>query len=149
MLRSLLLIGTTCALQVACAPAGEPAGGDGDLVVDQLVPSLVVRVGGDTVRFTLEVRNAGPAAVRLGFATAQRYDFVVRSETGAELWRWSSDRSFAQQTGEEAVAAGASLVYEATWVAPAGARSRYEVEGRVVSDNSPVELTAPFEAGAG
>lgn len=112
----------------------------------ELVPTLRVRVAGDTVSFDLAVANAGDAPVTLSFATSQRYDFVVRDGSGAEVWRWSADRMFAQARSEESVAAGTVLEYAETWQAPGP--GDYRVEARLESSDHPVRLQAEFEVPA-
>jgi len=111
-----------------------------------LVPTMGVRVAGDTVHLQLELSNAGDTAVVLEFASTQRYDFGVEAETGESVWRWSADRMFGQVVGEERLAPGASLVYGEVWLAT-GRAGRWVAVGQVVSTNQPVELRTSFEVG--
>jgi hypothetical protein len=115
----------------------------GETAATALVPTLSVRVAADTVTLVLRVSNGGSEAVRVEFASAQRFDFAVKS--GAqEVWRWSSGMGFAQVVGEEVLEPGGSLEYEAAWVA--GERSgTFEAVGFLTSMNHPVELRTPFE----
>jgi len=110
------------------------------------VPTLRVRVAGDTVSFDLTVANAGDTSVTLSFATSQRYDFVVLDASGAEAWRWSADRMFAQALSEEAVSAGGVLEYHETW--QASLPGVYRVEARLESTDHPLSLVAEFEVPA-
>jgi hypothetical protein len=112
----------------------------------ELVPTLRVRVVGDTVTFDLTVANGGEAPVTLSFATSQRYDFVVRDGAGAEVWRWSSERMFTQAMSAETVPVGGMLEYHETWQAPSP--GEYGVEGRLESTDHPVELRVEFEVPA-
>jgi len=111
-----------------------------------LVPTLRVRVSGDTVALALTVANAGREGVRLSFGTAQRYDFAVRNEAGVEVWRWSAERMFGQVAGEEEVPSGGVLEYHEAWVARAA--GRYRVVARLESSDHPLELESEFEVPA-
>ena len=140
-------------LLVSCTTS-EPANRADTAVSDSLtgrpavVPSLAVRVLGDTVDFTLEVRNASGVALEVEFATAQRYDFEVRDATGAVVWQWSADQMFGQALGQETVAVGDSLVYRERWVT-AGRSGAYRAVARLTSTSHPVELETEFVVGGG
>lgn len=115
--------------------------------VPPLVPTLRVRVAGDTVTLELTVANGGREPVVLTYGTSQRYDFAVRDAAGAEVWRWSADRMFAQSVTEEAVPAGGTVEYREVWVA--AGRGVYRVVASLTATDHPVELEAEFEvAGA-
>jgi len=134
-------------LVLACArpdagETGDAASGTGS--GDGLVHSLEVGVDADTVRFTLYLTNATDQAVVLQFPTAQRYDFEVRSPGGDRVWRWSDGQFFAQMLGEETLAAGESVSYEASWSA-SGQSGAHEAIGRVTSSSTPIELRTEFE----
>jgi len=121
----------------AADPAGEGAASTG------LASSLQADVAGDSVRFTLTVANAGSGPVVLEFATAQRYDFVVR-ESGAEVWRWSGERMFAQVAGADTVRGGGTREYRETWL-HGGRSGRYEAEGVVTSTSHSLVLNTELE----
>ncbi len=70
---------------------------------------------GEPVALTLTVANNGGYALTLSFTSGQRYDFLVRNESGSEVWRWSADKVFAEALGEEKLEAGANLTYEEIW----------------------------------
>ncbi len=111
-----------------------------------LVPTLRVRVVVDTVFFDLVVANAGEAPLTLSFATSQRYDFGVVDESGAEIWRWSTDRMFGQALSEESVPAGGVLEYHEMWLTRS--RGRFRAEAWLVSTDHPLELQTDFEVPA-
>ena len=146
MTRALCLL-LLLLVPAACGPS-EPPPETGDGAVEPLpaalVPTLTVRIEGDSVRFALQVSNATDSAVVLQFGTAQRYDFVVRTEGGEELWRWSEGQMFSQALGEERIEPGRSLEYHEVWAGPVTA-GLYRGVGRLVSVNGPVELETPFE----
>jgi len=112
----------------------------------ELVPTLRVRVVVDTVFFDLVVANGGTEVATLAFGTSQRYDFVVRDESGAEVWRWSADRMFGQAVSEASVPVGGVLEYHESWVT--AARGRYRAEARLVSTDHPLALETEFEVPA-
>jgi hypothetical protein len=127
----------------ACSARGEEPeaamGADRDLVA-----SLDVRFQGDTVQFGLHVTNGSLEPVVAEFSSGQRYDFIVRTLAGEEVWRWSADRGFTQALGEETVAPGGWLQYREDW--NAGARTgRYVAEARLTSLNRPIVLRMEFE----
>jgi hypothetical protein len=69
---------------------------------------------GEPIALTLALVNAGSEPLRLRFMTAQRYDFTLQDQRGQQVWRWSSERFFAQVLGEETIAPGGALSYSAT-----------------------------------
>lgn len=81
-----------------------------------LASSVEVEVRGDTVRMVLHVTNPTNQPVVLEFSSGQRYDFAVRTVTGADVWRWSADKSFMQALGSETIPAGGTLDYAEVWV---------------------------------
>ncbi|MBV9774512.1 MAG: hypothetical protein JO040_11215, partial [Gemmatimonadetes bacterium] len=84
-----------------------------------LVSSLQVQPTRDSVRFVLQVTNAGTQPMALDFSSGQSFDFVVQQD-GRELWRWSGDRMFTQALRSETLAAGETRTFSATWNPPAG-----------------------------
>lgn len=126
---------------VGCAPAAGP--GSADDAAQEMIPSLDVKVEGDSVRMTLHVMSVLDTPLVLEFPSAQRADFSVLRPDGETVWTWSANRSFAQVTGSETLAAGGTLDFTAAW-APA-LPGRYEAVARLVSTNRPVQVTVPFE----
>lgn len=59
----------------------------------------------------LTVSNNGESA-NLTFSSGQRGDVVLLAADGAEVYRWSKERSFIQVVTTEALLTGDSLVYE-------------------------------------
>jgi len=74
----------------------------------------------------LEVHNVGDVPVTVTFPTAQHYELVAHdAATGAEVWRWGADRSFAQALSELPLVPDEMLAFTAHWMpAPPG---RYEI----------------------
>jgi hypothetical protein len=127
-----------------CAAPPAASDGNGEALEQGLVHSLNLEVEPEAVRFSLNLTNAGTAAVVLEFASSQRYDFVVEDPSGETVWVWSADRSFAQMVGADTLAAGETVEYEAVWTS--GRRpGRYVAVGRVTSTSMPVELRTEFE----
>jgi hypothetical protein len=134
---ALLAVGACTAPQPALtvdAGAGAPP---------ELAASLNARVGPDSASFTLHVSNSSATPVRLGFGTAQRYDFEVGTLTGEQLWKWSADRMFAQALDAVVLKPGESIEYTEVW--PDARAGRYWVQGRLTSTDHPVELRTEFE----
>lgn len=87
---------------------------DGPMRYSAGVPEEIF-LKGAPVDVTLTLRNAGPAAVALSFATAQRFDVVVYDDDCKEIWRWSRGRMFAQVLGSLTVAPGEIVTYRVRW----------------------------------
>jgi hypothetical protein len=126
----------------APTPDAKPAETGG--VAEFLPLSLQVEVRRDSVHFALHVTNPTANAIQLEFGDAQRFDFEVRSADGAQVWRWSADQIFAQVVGQETMAPGESLKYEAVWHPAAGVGS-YTVTGRLLTQPQAREQRASFE----
>jgi Leu/Phe-tRNA-protein transferase len=123
----------------ARAPATE------DLwIVDDLASSLEVGVAASEVRLALRVTNTSGGVLELTFPTAQRYDFMVETEDGRELWRWSADRAFAQVVTQARLEPGETWAMEATWVPDTG-RGTYVATARLMTMEGSVEQRTPFE----
>jgi intracellular proteinase inhibitor BsuPI len=132
-------------LWVSCsAPPPDASRVEATATPDSLPISVTAEVGRDSVRFVLLVTNPTERPIQLEFGSAQRYDFEVRNAAGAEVWRWSADQMFAQVVGEEQLAPGASLTYQAVW-RPAQGRGRYRVVGRLTTLPRAREQQADFE----
>lgn len=140
MNRQRVLAAGMLAMVVACAPVAQENARSSEA---GLIPSLNVRVDGDSVHMTLHLTSALEAPVDLEFSSAQRSDFQVRRPGGAIVWTWSADKLFAQALGTERLSPGETLTWSATW--HGAAPGRYEATGRVVSTNRPLEITVPFE----
>src|SRR5262245_41610821 len=126
------------------APPPDASRAEATDTSESLPISVTAEVGGDSVRFVLLVTNPTDRPIQLEFGSAQRYDFEVRDASGAEVWRWSADQMFAQVVGEEQLAPGATLKYEAVW-RPGGARGRYRVAGRLTTLPQAREQRTEFE----
>jgi hypothetical protein len=118
------------------APGADAASG-------ALVSSLSVQTGGDGVRLTLQVTNAGPGPVTLAFSSGQTYDFAVL-RGGETLWTWSADRTFLQALRTETLAAGETRTFAETWMPGTGLRGELTARARLTSTSHPVERTATF-----
>ena len=108
--------------------------------------ALEVEVGADSVKLTLHATNPTRNPIPLEFGSAQRFDFVVRSAAGAEVWRWSADRAFAQVVSTDTAAADASRRYQAVW-RPGQQTGRFTVVGRLLTLPEAREQETEFELG--
>lgn len=111
---------------------------------NDLVTSIEVEVGAGTVRFVLHLTNSTNQPIRLEFPSSQRYDFVVRTPDGAEVWRWSADQMFAQMLSEESIPPGGSREFTAPWQ-PGTRAGAFVAVGRVTANNRKIEQQAVFE----
>ena len=118
-MRPTLALAMLAAFAAACAPgtpggppppassgaSGSAGASDAAAPAQALVTTLQVEPAGDSVRFTLQVTNPGPAPLALHFRSGQSYDFVV-TDGAATVWRWSEDMMFTQALRSETLAPG-------------------------------------------
>lgn len=143
------MTGTLAGLVACGSPAADRAPDASRDTVSEaptsaLASSLAVSIAGDSVRLRLDLTNATDEALVLEFGTAQRYDFVISNAAGAEVWRWSSQRGFAQALTSDTLAPGAARSYEEAWPALAEP-GVYVAEARLTSLSHPVDLRTEFE----
>jgi hypothetical protein len=110
----------------ACAPVSN---GGGEAEMAELLPSVQVTTGDDSVELLLQVTNTTGAPVPLTFPSGQSYDFVVYDGTAREVWRWSAGQMFTQAVREESLAPGETRTYREVWVPEPGTAGAFEVEG--------------------
>jgi hypothetical protein len=105
---------------------------------------------GEHIRLRLSVRNVSAQPVTLEFPTSQQFDFIVRSEAGAEIARWSQGRQFTQQGLRLTVEPNQRVtIGDAVWrqrdqndrLVPPG---RYYIIGVVTSRPQPAPVTIVF-----
>jgi hypothetical protein len=142
-----VLAGALVAAFAACTPPPpeNPASdaGSAPRAGEPLVSSLQVTPAGDSVRFVLQVTNAGTAPVALTFGSGQTFDFSVSRE-GREVWRWSADRSFTQAVRETAIGPGETQRHEAAWHPPAGTRGALVARGWLTAQQLRAEQSTGF-----
>lgn len=135
-MRSERLVTWVALAAVACGGERERstsgAGAElADLTV-RVAPARTTYAAGEPITLTLGVRNPTDRAVTLRFATGQRYDFVIESAAGVEVWRWSANRVFTQALGEQTVPPGWELDYNETFAGRL-APGAYRIRGIVPS----------------
>ena len=141
-MRCAMLVTGLAVAAVACGGEPERAGSGAvadlaDLTV-RVAPARTTYAAGEPITLTLGVRNPTDLAVTLRFATGQRYDFVIESAAGADVWRWSADRVFTQAMGEQTVPPGWELDYNETFTGRL-APGTYRVRGIVPSVGDTLE----------
>ncbi len=146
MMKLVLCWGLVGLLSCSQAPPGATPNETRTDMASQndLVTALEVEVGAGVVRFVLHLTNPTTQPLVLEFASAQRYDFEVRTPAGQTVWRWSTDQVFAQMLGQETIASGASRDYSATWQ-PGEHKGMFVAVGRVTASNRAIEQHATFE----
>ena len=112
-------IAIACAtLVLAACAGGSEVSGDRRVVGNSTV-TFTVRPAkaelGRPVRFQLRITNNSGREDELTFATGQRYDFWVASDTGDLMWRWSDDRVFTQAIETVAIAPMDTLTLTESW----------------------------------
>jgi hypothetical protein len=84
-----------------------------------LQPNLRATATGRDVALEFTVRNISPAPVLLEFTSGQQYDFIVRSGSGAVVWRWGREMGFVTMLTSRALAPGETALFAEHWQAPA------------------------------
>jgi hypothetical protein len=111
---------------------------------EDVVTSLEVKVGRDSVELILHATNPTSQAVSLQFSSGQRYDFMVLDGQGREVWRWSADKMFTQALGTEVLAPGQGLQYRAVWPS-AGRNGQFVAVARITALERRLEQRTEFE----
>lgn len=74
---------------------------------------------GETLTFTMTIRNASAQTQSLRFTSGQSFDLVARrADAGAgapEVWRWAADKMFTRQLREVSLRPGEEQTFTATW----------------------------------
>ena len=106
--------------------------------------ALEVTVG-DGVRFRFTVVNGGDTPVELTFRDACKVDYAVyegEDAGGAEVWRYSDDRMFAQALTAADLQPGEEASFEETWPDPEPGAYTAEATLRVLEHD--VSARTPF-----
>jgi hypothetical protein len=135
------LVVAGCAGSAEQADRSEPGGTEGGRDV---AATMEVKVSGDSVRFILHVTNSGEVPLELTFPTSQRYDIVVQTPEGEEVWRWSEGMAFLQVISRATLAPGETWDMEAVWD-PAGRSGEFVAAGVVTARDRELRQTATFE----
>jgi hypothetical protein len=91
---------------------------------------------GESLTWSLEVRNGSQEPVTLTFSSGKSGDVVLR-RGGEEAYRWSADRFFTEAIRKERLEAGESKVYVLEEPGLRAERGRYELEAALASDPAP------------
>jgi len=138
------------ALVFACGPrtpntvsSARPTSAHVKTASPQAVTSVViVDTSGATVRFAIEVANGTRKRVELDFPNGRTHDFIVRDETGREVWRWSEGRLFTQAMQNRLLDSHDAVVYAESW--RPSAKGRFTLEAHLHSENYPVQQRVEF-----
>ena len=98
---------------------------------------------GQLVEFTLDVRNNTPKMVELRFPTGKTHDFVVRDESGKEVWRWSKSRMFTSGVQNKLIKSNDVATFSEGWDASSH-HGRFTATALLPSDNHPIEERVVF-----
>jgi hypothetical protein len=66
----------------------------------------------DTLKVKMKIENETSETVTFTHSSSQEYDFIIRDESGTEVYRWSSDKAFLTVIVKRTLGPGESLVYE-------------------------------------
>ncbi|MFP4622920.1 MAG: BsuPI-related putative proteinase inhibitor [Gemmatimonadota bacterium] len=132
------------ALLVAGCAGSNGTEGRTEPEAPDLAVSLEVDVAPGSVGLALHVTNSGADPVTFTFPSSQRYDFVISTPAGEEVWRWSEGRFFTQAVTEATLAPGASWSMEAEWD-PGTRTGRYTAAGVLTARDRGVRQSTAFE----
>ncbi|MDA8219688.1 MAG: BsuPI-related putative proteinase inhibitor [Dehalococcoidales bacterium] len=107
---------------------------------------------GDSVKFTVTVRNDGSAPAALQFNSGQRFDIVVLDTRGNEVWKWSDGMFFTMALGTLELQPGESKSFDATWDQKDGkgnqvSAGHYVAQGWITAQGLNAQGTAEFAIG--
>ena len=140
---SMLALAVSAFLVTGCAASPEDGLG-ADQSASDVAATVEVKLEGEGVQFLLHVTNTGETPLEFTFPSSQRYDFVVRDQSGEEVWRWSDGMSFLQAISNATLAPGETWDFRVTW--EAGNRAgQYEVAAMVTAQEHDVRQSAAFE----
>src|SRR5687768_15978595 len=117
-------------------PAANPDETRAPVTSSDIVTSLEVNLGRDSVGFALHLTNSDTQPLVMEFSNAQRYDFEVHALAGQNVCRWSDHMGFAAALGTETIGAGVFREYR-TSCAPGSRTGTFVAVGRVVAMNRP------------
>lgn len=90
-----------------------------DEVVQSMVALLEIDQGsytqGDAIDMTLRLINCASRPITRNYTSAQRYDFVVATEDGDELWRWSEGMTFDEIEATVTYQPSEELTFSESW----------------------------------
>ncbi len=141
-----VLVSGVSFLMFACVRRTEPEVGSSASapVAEEVVTSLEVKVGRDSVEVILHATNPTSKPVTLEFNSGQRYDFLIVDAGGRTVWQWSAGMMFTQMVGRVVLAPGQGVQYRAAWN-PAGMLGSFTGVGRVSARGRQLEQRAQFE----
>ncbi|WP_180953562.1 BsuPI-related putative proteinase inhibitor [Bacillus sp. T33-2] len=71
--------------------------------------------GPDKAQFDLTLRSDGQNSIELQFPTSQRYEIVVKDETGNRVFQFSEGKAFAQVLGSLTLRPGEDITWKEEW----------------------------------
>lgn len=108
-------------------PVGKPGRKPGVGRVAQVNPNLPVALKsdkaayrrGETLTFTMTLRNASDQTQVLRFTSGQSFDLVARradaAPDSAPVWRWAVDKMFTREVRDVSLRPGEEREFTATW----------------------------------
>jgi hypothetical protein len=72
-------------------------------------------VQGDEINIVLSIKNISPDRQTLSFPSSKQYDFVIKDNSGAEVWRWSNGKVFAAVISSYDIASGETKTFSYQW----------------------------------
>lgn len=106
----------------ACAAVEETGGSQEDPVEKQPVEEAVkltttvdVEQKGNTVLFTIRLHNESLQDITLPFGSGQKYEIVVRNDSGEEVYVYSADKVFTMALELINLKAGDTLEWQEEW----------------------------------
>lgn len=101
-----LIASNTIPLQIESAPSAVEFG---------LSTSKETYAIGEPIEFSMVARNRSSQVQTIEFPSGQDFDLVVRTMAGADVWRYSTSRSFVQVIRTVTLQPGESVRFSSTW----------------------------------
>ena len=128
-------------MQLVYARVGGVTVLNGPEVSFTLAPDKTIYATGEPALVRLALRNTTPNPLNLTFTSGQRFDIVIRSQSGAEVYRWSAARTFISLVSEETIAAGERNYAETIPLANNGGQplppGRYSIDAWIANSLAP------------
>ncbi|MGH8104483.1 MAG: BsuPI-related putative proteinase inhibitor [bacterium] len=96
---------------------------------------------GEPIRMEVGASNFGGQPITLHFISGQRYDFIIKDQSGKAVYQWSADKMFTMALGSVKLeGVRKSLTYRETFKGKL-APGRYTLTGKITSRDYPMEAS--------
>lgn len=112
-------------------------------MIEELAFQLKADNQGDAIHVTLQLVNESAETKELTFTSGQRYDLIIRSDSGDELYNYAADMMFTQAIETVTLEADEEFVIEETWETEG--EGPFTIEGEITASEVNGSEIAPGE----